>query len=98
MRDRLVELISEIVHPYFAEGIADKLIENGVIVLPCKVGKNVYHVCKRQYAVDGNRKLWVEDWVIVIHAFDYSMIPEIGKTVFLTREEAEQALKGGKTL
>jgi hypothetical protein len=34
MRDRLVELISEIVHPYFAEGIADKLIENGVILAP----------------------------------------------------------------
>lgn len=35
MRDKLIKLIKDIVHPYFAEAIADHLIENGVIITPC---------------------------------------------------------------
>lgn len=31
---------------------------------------------------------------VVSLMFDYTMLPEIGKTVFLTREEAEKALEG----
>lgn len=32
---------------------------------------------------------------VVSLMFDFDMLPEIGKTIFLTREEAEAALKGG---
>lgn len=74
--------------------IADHLLANGVVVPPCKVGTVVYRVCKQKYPVDSYRMHWEEDWVILTRPFDLSMIPEIGKTVFLTREEAEQALKG----
>lgn len=54
MRDRLIELIDNAgiqingnVTPYRDYGIenlADYLLENGVIVPPCKVGQNIYIV------------------------------------------------------
>ena len=44
MRDRLIKLIKDIVHPYFAETLADHLLANGVIVPPCKVGDTVYYL------------------------------------------------------
>lgn len=73
--------------------LADHLIDNGVIVLPCKIGDTVYRVCKKKYDVDGYGMQWVEDWGIVTNAFSLGMFYEIGKTVFLTREAAEAALK-----
>ena len=70
-----------------------------LVVLPCKVGDHVW--------ADGREAIVV--WFFgykterYLHAqfFDnakYTDIPfyEIGKTVFLTREEAEAALKGGE--
>jgi hypothetical protein len=43
MRDRLMALINDVVHPCHAGALADYLIENGVIVPPCKVGG--YAIC-----------------------------------------------------
>ena len=77
-----------------AEPLADYLLANGVIVPPCKVGDTVYRICKQKYPIDAYRMRWEEDWVILTCPFDLSMIPEIGKTIIITREEAEQALKG----
>lgn len=99
MRDRLIELLEECrsiegVGSDLIEKQADHLIANGVIVPPCKVGHPVYRICKQKYPVDAYRMHWEEDWVILTRPFDLSMIQEIGKTVFLTREEAERALKG----
>ena len=72
-----------------------------LVVLPCKVGATVYGHSKAEvfeYKVavislatynlylrcqNHNSDFWVTD-------------AEIGKTVFLTREEAEAALKGGE--
>lgn len=83
---------------------ADHLLANGVIAMPCKVGDTVYvlfgepsHTIKElrvRTIVFGethdsigftNKSLftiWDKRW------YDY-----FGKTVFLTREEAEQAIK-----
>ena len=53
MRDRLVEILSKVPYGvsvgakfqrYFCEKVADHLLENGVIVPPCKVGDIVYAV------------------------------------------------------
>ena len=55
-------------------------------VLPCKVGDTVY-ILRRAFDgadVVGETKLWWDD------------IPQLGKTVFLTREEAEKALEAMK--
>ena len=60
---------------------ADK--DGRVVVLPCKVGDTVY-ILRRAFDgadVVGETELWWDD------------IPQLGKTVFLTREEAEKALE-----
>ena len=53
-----------------------------LVVLPCKVGDTVY-ILRRTFDgadVVGETELWWDD------------IPQLGKTVFLTREAAEKAL------
>ena len=57
-----------------------------LVVLPCKVGDTVY-ILRRTFDgadVVGETELWWTD------------IPQLGKTVFLTREEAENALEAMK--
>ena len=73
--------------------LADYLLEEGAILPPCKIGDTVYRICKRKYDVDGYGMQFIEDWGIVTNAFSLGMYHEIGKTVFLTREAAEAALK-----
>ena len=60
---------------------ADK--DGRVVVLPCKVGDTVYILRRAFDGADVVREteLWWDD------------IPQLGKTVFLTREEAEKALE-----
>ena len=69
----------------FAELLkADK--DGRLVVLPCKVGDTVY-ILRRTFDgadVVGETELWWTD------------IPQLGKTVFLTREEAEKALEAMK--
>lgn len=78
-----------------------------VVVSPCKVGDTVYEVINRktisEYRV---KEICVElfcafiKWDIVAGFVDKSIfgvsVNEIGKTVFLTREEAEKALEARK--
>ena len=61
--------------------IADYLLANGVIVPSCKVGDKLY-------------KPWKDKKIGGTICYQVN-IAEVGKTVFLTKEEAEQALKGG---
>ena len=80
------------------ERLADYLLANGVIVPPCKVGDKVY-MLETQYAK------YVKDYIVESYGIPvktpfghYAIIPfsKIGKTIFLTKEEAEQALNGGE--
>ena len=84
---------------------ADK--DERVVVLPCKVGDRLYEVTGRKtisvYKVKAIRVelfgLFIE-WDIV-EGFVWQSLAginagEIGKTVFLTREEAEKALQEGE--
>ena len=78
-----------------------------VVVLPCKAGDTVYEVTSRktisEYRVKAIRVelfcIFIE-WDIVAGFVDKSIfgvsVDEIGKTVFLTREDAEAALEGMK--
>ena len=65
--------------------LADYLLEHGVIVLPCKAGDTLY--CES--AIKGH--------ITYLKAPDLEWIFEnreiLGKEIFLTREEAERALK-----
>jgi hypothetical protein len=106
MRDRLVELLNKTFDAQYtksvlitAEHTADHLIENGVVVPPCKVGQRVYAInlngelrthlqSDRITQIKINRggyhfKCW----------WGYFHLSDIGKTVFLTKSEAEQKLK-----
>ena len=78
-----------------------------LVVLPCKVGDTVYEVTSRktisEYRVKAIRvELFCTfiEWDIVAGFVDKSIfgvpVDEIGKTVFLTREEAEKALEAKK--
>jgi hypothetical protein len=94
---------------YALYSICDDLIENGVIVPPCKVGDHIYYVFGKNaslpFGANRIRPLLVravastEDkkgWFVrvslegIVHDFKFS---DFGKTVFLTKEQAEQKLK-----
>jgi hypothetical protein len=103
MKDRLIELLDIIIQPgeKTMGDIADYLLSNGVIVPPCKVGDTVYFLCRDQETYE-----WYicEKEVYSITVYDNSthiyvspicsfIEMEIGYRLFLTREEAEKALK-----
>lgn len=84
----------------FAE--ADK--EGRVLILPCKVGDTVYFVNAKHileftvvgYAVDETGISWVYSEHVdkTGHTYERTFSPDrIGKTTFLSREEAEKALQ-----
>ena len=110
-RERLIELLDQncgYVEEQLAENLADYLLVNGVVVLPCKAGDMVYDIYEA-FHNGGNdiRALKVTDihiyldkrnkaWIII--GGYYFALDDFGKTVFLTREEAERVLekrKGG---
>jgi hypothetical protein len=89
-KERLVELIKDEIDcdkaGIIPEWLADYLLANGVIVPPCKVGDTVYQIDGvRVYESTIKNVIYDTNGV----AFDEDAI---GKTVFLTREEAEKAL------
>ena len=118
MRDRLADLINEAKDEYpaiptvncckptFAYYLADRLLAEGAILPPCKVGDTVFIIDEG----DEGSEPYVLDVVITAYGYDVSgfwatlNLPlglkmsahfgerMFGKTVFLTREEAEQAL------
>lgn len=85
----------------------EDLEEQGrLVVLPCKVGKHLYAATRniisefevKGFELDGSGMVWVT-WEVVSGMYGHFRIdgiPDdaIGKTVFLTRAEAEAALKG----
>jgi hypothetical protein len=105
MKDRLIELLFEIHSkkiPSMGE-IADHLLSNGVIVPPMKLGQTCFEPVNYRNEVDecrvssitqkadGTFKIRLTNlrgkWVFEITA------DKIDKTVFLTKEAAEKALK-----
>lgn len=107
MRDRLIELLKKAQNEWLqkeyeqetrknlAEYVADHLLAEGVIVPLCKVGDTVYQT-------DGIRIYELEIFDVSLRKYKPYYETEsidfddtaIGKTVFLTREEAEKALLG----
>lgn len=122
MRERLIKLLNNQCCPSpllcdanckyahlescYPERVVDYLIENGVVVPPCKVGQKVWKlmfwlkspaeiiegkVSMLQQKADGTWKIRITRRSSV----EDITLDEIGKTVFLSREEAEMVLKGG---
>lgn len=101
-RERLIELLEDTLHEWESDvsvqtltEIAEHLIENGVIVLPCKVGDTVYELTTSEEIEQ--RK--VKDIIYDNEGFRLRLEPYfsyeyyLNETVFLTHSEAAQALK-----
>ena len=84
-----------------SKSITDHLLANGIIVPPCKVGKTVYCLVQgfeNPLKATVNRITVQASGVViscsVLGYFGQSyMATDFGKTVFLTKEEAEENLK-----
>ena len=108
MRDRLSNMIQNAVNgcaKYWADVIADHLLAEGVIVPPCKVGQRVYVTDIFEGKIAECEIIKVEcyageDVTLIEYkspkedvTYSYECPDtEIGKTVFLTKEEAEKAI------
>ena len=77
-----LEIIKEISTDRLRE-LAQAEKEGRLVVLPCEIGSPVYSHARKLDGADYVRE--TEFW--------WSDIPQMGKTVFLTREAAEAALK-----
>ena len=119
-RNRLVELLIEYdtrrMMRMSIEECADHLLDNGVVVPPCRVGDKVYVIepctCYNNYSEYDkchHRRTKATKWIEMVRVptkhytkclklferpFRIEYFNKIGKTVFLTREEAEKALEG----
>ena len=95
----------------FANFLADHLLASGVIVSPCKMGDTLYRVVTMGTGVQRRiirhkhsgviktlqyetKKNFIRKIVVSKNNF-LDVCENFGKTVFSTKEEAEQALKGG---
>ena len=102
MRDRLIELLDRIFKTDYKgdyesgiEDMADRLLAEGVIVPPVKVGDAVYDIA------DGTAyetKVLSLNWWGGNHwgvrtVSSFPSLDEFGTRIFLTREEAEKALE-----
>ena len=109
MRDRLIELLKNKPYGYSTyEEFADYLLENGVIVPPCKINDDLYWIdhnnviCKQEQAVkgimfqsDGKDHKWSvcdSDGTIDEIGSEYACLTLEDAEKLL---EAEKALKGG---
>ena len=106
-RDRLIELLRKSGASFenaLPEEIADYLLANGVIVLPCKIGQKLYDATEffngclypEIYELVSNEmQLEITDKDNIVFTYDgmYIKREEIGKTVFLTKGEAEEKLR-----
>ena len=91
----------------YQEHLADYLLANGVIVPPCKVGDMMYYPwiydgqCGIAFSKVESIKIYVNGLPIAVVEDWKSDMPlpicfntdDFGKTVFLTKEEAEEKLK-----
>ena len=106
----LVKLIDDldIRDDFTEENLADYLLANGVIVPPCKVGQTVWLIKslnwqQTEWGIKEGKISMIQQkadksWKFRVtenHSVQDYTIDKIGKTVFLTKEEAEKALKGG---
>lgn len=69
-RERLIELIQKSVDGcarHWAEVVADYLLANGVVVLPCKVGDIMYYIRKSTDLSALHNTIYKSDVVKIIH-------------------------------
>lgn len=98
--ERLDKLLAQTDDDVRLRELAEADKDGCVVVLPCKVGDKLYRVfageifehrvgSMKYFAIQGR-------WDIETYPFCPSVESSIGKTIFLTREEAEKALEAMK--
>lgn len=102
-RERLIDILGELDCDHSSAYVADHLLANGVIVPPCKQRDTIYDISE---FIDGTPapemyEIYVDcislesnetgKTIFCIDGLEY-YYEDFGKTVFLTREEAEKAL------
>jgi len=106
MLERLYEYENSNLSPEEVQSLAQAKAEGRLVVLPCKVGDNVYFLLQEldgEWYVSsphrtteiGTRGFWTSAFPLEKpNAMDdFTSWSEFGKTVFLTKEEAEKALE-----
>lgn len=109
-REKLIEILRVPIYPHLdadpAEVVADYLLDNGVLIPPCKVGQKIWFIYSPKYPANPNDKgkwFMIQDGVqrIIygvkgwsVETWNIGTIPakEIGKKLFFNKEEAEAAL------
>ena len=102
-KDKLMEILRQVkcygsnVDEYYLNNVADRLVESGVIVPPCKVGDKLYNadslIYEYCYWEVEIIKIYADGNYIVDDSGNLYSFADIGKTVFLTKEEAEAELR-----
>ena len=93
-RDKLIELIEEWYKETPTQYLANYLLANGVIVPPCKVGDVVWEINTENPFEEDLRVMETKvERFFVGTSLDIHSMDCIGKTVFLTKEDAEEKLK-----
>lgn len=92
--ERLYDDVSEEKKKSFEEFISDYLLENGVILPPCKVGDTVWEI-EDPFFEDDDKGTVVESKVEQFYigtSLDLIEMKDFDTYIFLTKEEAEKAL------
>lgn len=98
MKDKLIDLLKDTLSEWECdvtdktiEEIADHLSANGVIVPPCKIGEKIFIVITKRPKANFPKFSFVKETRLTYLNLE-RVIAEFGKTVFLTRKEADAAL------
>lgn len=111
-RERLIQLIGEIKSYEYGgmakvtdEGLADYLLDNGISILPCKIGDTLYYHDYKCGAFNEDKSEWniIDSIVCEIRIKKKGVLVEMssgrifthkdfGKIIFHTKEEAEKVL------
>ena len=97
MRDRLTTSIENAKKLYYgdvtdlteADYVSECLLSEGVVLPPCKVGQTVWFIRNKEIIETCVEKIILKQGGLYIETTCNS----IGKTVFLTKDQAEQTLK-----
>lgn len=101
--DNIIERLDKLLHQTDDDARLRELAEadraGRLVVLPCKVGDTIYHISKVRTSHFEDDKIIIDDegrWKIYEMPFTLIHLPYIGKSYFLTHEEAEKELEAMK--
>ena len=102
VREKLVEILRKPIFPHELadpiEAVADYLLDNGVTVLPCNVGDKIYFIDRYTGKIDEDTVKFLTITkngckpILTYHNIKFWDFYELGKTAFLTKDEAEAHL------